>query len=281
MKFLMHHYPHTKEYFINSEFGFAFKKPNNNWSDIESAKGIAGAFQIMSIKSQFITEKNIENGFNNSPLGPLFTNVTIYYFFNPDTKTNVEITDSTYNNLINALVKQKGKQLLDTTQIPEQFNLFDMIIGKSFPPYDTTKAKGKKDYYEDLKNYRRKLIGFDTVEAKESFILSVFPKSYLPLYLQKLSLPAFYTTMSNAMGLNADKLVANENQILSGGEITLNNVKIKKKIISFQNKKWMMFTENEKYFYIIEISYSPQISSSTDLWDDLQDTLNSFTILTE
>jgi hypothetical protein len=145
--------------------------------------------------------------------------------------------------------------------------------------FDTTKEEDKKAFYDELIKFRREIIVFDTIEAKESFLLAIYPKSYLPDYLKNLKLPAFYTSLSTALGLNADKLVANETQILGGSEITLNNVKVKDRIISFQNKKWMTFTENEKYFFVIEISYSPQVSSSTSLWDDLQETLNSFTIL--
>ena len=255
----------TKNYFINSEFGFAFKKPNTNWSDIESSKGIAGLLKVMSAKSEFLTEKSLENAFKNNPLGPLYSNVTLVHFYNPGSKTEVIITDSTGNDLINGVVERYGRQILDTAS------------GFTF---DTTKEEDKKTYYDELIKVRRQIIVFDTIQAKESFLLAIYPKSYLPGYLKNLKLPAFYTSYSTALGLNADKLVANENQILVGSEITLNNVNVKKRIISFQNKKWMTFTENEKYFFVIEISYSPQVSSSTSLWDDLQETLNSFTILT-
>lgn len=256
----------TKQYFINSEYGFAFKKPNNDWSNIEVAMGVTGLYKIMAVKSDLITEKNLEAGFKQNPLGPLFLNASLFYFYNQGSKKNIVITDSTGNDLINAMINQKSKELLDTTY--------------GFP-YDTIKPENKKHYYDILRETRREIIGFVSAEIKDAFLLTVYPKDSLPIYLKKLKLSAFYTSYSVALGLNSDKLVANNNQILSGAELTLENVKMGSKILEIQSKKWLMFTENDKYFFVIELSYYPQISSSTNLWDDLQETLSSFTLLTE
>jgi hypothetical protein len=256
----------TKKYFINSEYGFAIKKPNNDWSNIEVVRGVGGLLKIMAVKSKFFTEENLQAGFKQNPLGPLFLNASYFYFYNHDSRKNIIITDSTGNDLIDAVLKQRSKELLDTS---------------SFSAYDTTKLEAKKEFYDELNDNRRTIIGFDTAEIKVAFLLSVFPKDSLPVYLKKLKLPAFYTSYSVAMGLSSDKLVANNNQILSGAELTLKNVKVGNKILELQSKKWFMLTENDKYFFVIELSYSPQISSSTNLWDDLQETLNSFTLLTE
>ncbi|UUF16718.1 MULTISPECIES: hypothetical protein [Flavobacterium] len=251
----------TNEYFINSEFGFAFKTPNKNWSNIKSEKGVDGLLKIINTKSELITKENIETGLKQNRIGSLILNGTYYYFENTESKTIVSVTDKTGNDMIDDLIKKESKILLDTTYFG----------------YDTTDIGEKKEYFEELSDYRRKLLGFDSFEAKESFVVSVLPKDSLT---PPLKLPSFYTSYSMVLGLNVDKLVANEKQILAGTEITLNNIKLNKQISKFQNKKWIMFTENEKYFFIVEISYSPQISSSTDLWDNLQDTLNSFTLLT-
>lgn len=254
----------TKDYFINSEFGFAFKKPNQSWTNIKSEKGIDGLLKIMQVKSKLITKENLELGFSKSPLGSLFKNATLYYFENLESKTNISFTDSTGNDLINDLIKERSKTLLDTNS----------LFG-----YDTTDIEDKKDYLDEILEYRKTILGLDTIVAKESFLLSIYPKDSLPDYLRKLKLPGFYTSYSIALGLNTDKLVANEKQILAGAELNLNNVTIKNTISNFQNKKWLMFTENEHYFFVIEINYSPQISSTTDLWDNLQDALNSFTLI--
>ncbi|WKL47909.1 hypothetical protein Q1W71_23540 [Flavobacterium pectinovorum] len=251
----------TNEYFINSEFGFAFKKPNKNWTNIKSEKGIDGLLKIININSKLMTKENIETELKQNRIGSLILNATYYYFENTESKTIVSVTDKTGNDIIDDFIKKESKILLDTSDYG----------------YDTTDIEEKKEYFEELLDYRKQLLGFDSLEAKEAFLLSVIPKDSLA---PPLKLPSFYTSYSMVLGLNIDKLVANEKQILAGTEITLNNVKFNKQISKFQNKKWIMVTENEKYFFIIEISYSPQISSSTDLWDNLQDTLNSFTLLT-
>jgi hypothetical protein len=256
----------TKEYFINSDYGFAFKKPNKSWTNVRSEKGLDGLLKIMQVKSKLITKKNLELGFSRNPLGSLFKNATLYYFENLESKTNVSVTDSSGNDLINELIKKRSNLLLDTN---------------SFLGYDTTDIEDKEDYLDEILGYRKSILGFDTIVAKEAFLLSIYPKDSLPDYLRKLKLPGFYTSYSIALGLNTDKLVANEKQILAGAEMNLNNVRIKNTISNFQNKKWLMFTENEQYFFVIEISYSPQISSTTDLWDNLQDALNSFTLIVD
>lgn len=256
----------AKDYFINSEFGFAFKKPNQNWTNIKSEKGIDGLLKIMQIKSKLITKENLELAFSRSPLGSLFKNATLYYFENLESKTNISLTDSSGNDLINELVKKRSKVLSDTNS----------LFG-----YDTTDVEDKKEYLDEILEYRKSILGFDSIVAREAFLLSIYPKDSLPDYLRKLKLPGFYSSYSIALGLNTDKLVANEKQILAGAELNLNNVRIKNIISNFQNKKWLMFTENKHYFFVIEISYSPQISSTTDLWDNLQDALNSFTLIAD
>lgn len=252
------------KYFISSEYGFAFKKPGPDWSAIDADKGVEALFKIMAVKSESFTIENIKEAFAAAPLGKLITNGALYYFYNVGSKTNIEITDNSGNDLIDALVLQHSKDLLDTAQLLS---------------FDTTKPDEKQDYHEELTDYRRELLGVDSLEAKNGFLLSIYAKSDLPPYLKKLKLPGFYNSISTALGFNADKLVANDKQILSGAEIVINNVKMKNAITTFQNKKWMMFTENEKYFFVVEIAYSPQISASVNIWDDLQETLNSFTLI--
>jgi len=252
------------EYYINSEFGFAFKKPNDNWSSIQIEKGISGIYRLMGIKSEYITEKSLEAALENDPIGKLFADSHHYYFINPESKTNISITDSTGNDIIEAYLSQLSQSLLDTS---------------NFYALDTTDNEDKVYFLEEMADYRKQLLGFDTLEVKEAFLLSVYPKESLPTYNKNMKLPAFFTSLSTAFGTNTDKLIANEKQILAGMEIQINNVIRGNEIVDFDNKKWILFTENEKYFFTVEISYPPKFSSSINRWDELQDILNSFTLL--
>lgn len=247
-------------YFVNSELGFAFKKPNKNWSKIQVERGVSGGFKLMGIESEFITEEKLTAGLQQSPLGKLYLNSTHYYFFNPDSQYTLNTTNSTGNPEIEATLKQ----------IAVSNNLFDL---------DTTDVEGKQAYIKKLQEYRRQLVGFSKLEIKEAFILTAFPKEFLPEYQKNLTLPSFFINISQIFGNNADKLIANEKQILAGTEIKLANVEIENKQTDLNNKKWFMFTENDHYFFLVEINYPASISSSISRWDELQNILNSFKLI--
>lgn len=257
----------TKDYFINSEYDFAFKKPNKDWSDIQSDRGVAGLYKLMAIKSELITQNALEEALKRNPLAPMVANASYFSFYNPKSKKDIVTTDSTGNDLIDAMVEKRSKELSDTSSFLRR--------------YSTTEADFKREFDTEIKNYRKNLVLFDTLGIRDGFVLSVFPKDSLPSYLRNLKLPAFYTYLTSALGLTSDKLAADNNQILGGAEITLKNIKLDNKVGELQSKKWMMFTENDKFFFTIELSFYPQVSASIDLWDELRETLNSFTILTK
>ena len=48
---------------------------------------------------------------------------------------------------------------------------------------------------------------------------------------------------------------------------------------AFASGDRVLFTENDRYFYVIEITYPLSLNSSIDRWDELQETLNSFALI--
>ncbi len=255
------------KYFVSSEQKFAFRLPNKkNWSQITKYTGVVGLFKLMEIDSDVISLESLVEGVMNNPLGTVISNMSLYYFENQASRTKISLTDSSSNKMIDYYMETAGRQLLDPAS-PEYL--------------DTTVAKNKTAYKEKMKRYRETLFGFRSFVAKESFLLYVLPKARLVENLKDMSMPAFFVSFSSFLGYNVDKLVANESQILIGSEIKMRNLDIGDNYGNFQNKKWMMFAENDQYFYVIEINYSPQITDSIDLWDELQSYLQSFVMLSD
>ena len=254
----------AKKFFINSEYNFAFKKPNKtDWTDIKKIVGIEGEYRLNGMKR----EENMvkwDSVLRLDSFSRVILNATSYYFYNPKSVTKVELTDNTSDYLIDNLLKLESKGVHDAAG---RFGL------------DTSTKEGQLKIQRHLDTLRRYLLSMSDFETKETFAVSIYPKDSLPSYMKNLKLPAFYSLTTTRSNFYAEKLIAEENQILSGAEITLTNVKLNGKKSDIQIRKWLLYAENEKYFFIINLQYSPQTSSSTALWDDLRATLNSFTFL--
>jgi hypothetical protein len=257
------------DYFVSSEYRFAVKQPDGRkWSAISSYNGLMETFKFQRITVGDIDFKNDKidpvawNTFlDNNPFFKFIDNGKFFMFEKTGSVMNVHTTDSSGNDYINKEMKRYGGLLLTI--------------------HDTTIREQRDKYLEELRNYHHELIGLDTIEAKVGGVISVFPKEALPPVLSRLTLSSFcfmYIRETNS-NMFTDKLVAVEDEILVGTEIELTNVIIANRTSDFNSKKYMVFTENEKFFYVIEITYSPQVNSSIALWDDLQEYLNSFTLL--
>jgi hypothetical protein len=194
----------------------------------------------------------------------MFINCTIYNFAQTEGKTSIVITDSSSNEYIENLIKLQSKRF---TNKKDEFYV------------DTNDIEGKKDLKDFVKNLRRTLIGFDTAQVENQFALFVFQERYLPASMSNITLAGFWGVYSAMYKNLTSKLVANEKQILVGTQITLHKAKIAGKIADFQTKKWTPMTEGNENFYVIEIVYYPLISSTTDYYDDLQETMNSFILI--
>lgn len=255
------------KYYINQEERFAFANPDTkNWSQVTHYSGIVGIFKIMEIDSDVLTMQTLANGLLNNPLGNVISDVSLYYFENQESRKTVSVTDSSGTDLVEYYYKKARRQLLN----PNSQNYID-----------TSKVENKKAYHIQLNRYRRSLLGFNSFVGKESFLLYVFPKNKLDESMKNTSLPEFFISLSSFLGLKTEKLVATRSQILIGSEIYLHQVLIGSVLGNYQNKKWMLFTENDNYFYAIEINYSPQLSKNIDLWDQLQSALQSFVLLSD
>jgi hypothetical protein len=257
-----------KKYFINSELGFAFKKPNNEWKEIKTSKGIKGLLQIMNFKGRFNYERAVHQATDNSPFYGMWDGTFYYVFEHSKSKTYVFSTDSSGTKDSEYAVEDYKTQLVNRESI---FYL------------DTTKKYDKERFNKAVVEYQKEIIGFDSAEMRNAFVLKVFPKDSLRKQMRDLTLPAFYSSNDFSMGVKTgiDKLVANQHQILVGMETNLSNMNVNNKITTLQSERWLLFSENEKYFYVFEICYSPQISPSIHIWEDLKDFMGSFTLLTE
>jgi hypothetical protein len=254
----------TKKYFINSEFGFAFKRPNKrDWTDIQKVVGIEGEYKLngLEIPKTMIKWDSI---LRTDSFSRVLLNANSYYFYNPRSVTKFEITDSTSDYLIDNLLRIEYHGILKIGDVSG---------------FDTATKEGQAKIQRHLDSLRRYLLSMSNFETKEAFVVSIYPKDSLPSYMKNLKLPAFYSLTTKNSDFYADKLIASDNQILSGDEITIYNVKLNGKLSKIQVRKWLLFAENDKCFFIINLQYSPQTSGSMSLWDDLRGTLNSFIFL--
>lgn len=76
-----------------------------------------------------------------------------------------------------------------------------------------------------------------------------------------------------------DTLVANERSILWSTTTTTTNVLIDGQLRELKEHIMSFLVENPKSIFLVSIYFSPQTSSSPDLWTELREMLNSFRVL--
>lgn len=289
--------------YIESNIGFAFKKPNSFWSDIRLINGMSEIFRLSGISK--VNTIKFKKYYRNDPLGAMFENSSHFYFESKE-KNMLYITDSSKTPSIEYLMRSQKKQdstrlkslkmdleyytnLLSSNDTKEKDSGISENVDEGFAirvsggiSNETLVELIKKDIAElktKMKNYSSKqFFIFDSLEAKSVFLLSVLPKKYLHPKFKDLSLASLFTQYANILGLNVDKVIADETKILCGLEITISNTIIENRNSDFTTKKWLCFIQNKDNFFVFELAY-PSTSSSTNRYDELQETLNSFVLL--
>jgi hypothetical protein len=169
-----------------------------------------------------------------------------------DTSVDVEITDETSNELLDRFLKSVSEAAL-------QENV------KLSPA--------------DIRGIRRRLLMVDRLKFSNEFVVNVFDKSIARKIPVKLSLASLFVLAAPALGLNVDHLVANEQSILTGVSVVLNNAKVNGQKKDFQVNRWVLFVENKERYFQVEIAYSPQVDPSIKIWEELRRVLSSFKVI--
>lgn len=242
--------PH--KYYVNSATGFRFKLPADEaFSKPAMLEGIEGLLAAKNAVLNPEIQQQLQTNLQVHPLGPAFQTVKIVRIAYGKSMT-VECTDDTTNELI------------------------DRILARV---KSIAKEQSVELTPEDLSKARRMAIGLDRLNFQDEFMVTVFDKRKLMEAPIKVTLPSLFVTLTSAMGLFTDKLVADEQSILGGVDLSLQNVKIDQKIGDFAVERWMLLTENKEAFFLVEIAYSPQTQEPLKVWEDLRDMMTSFRAL--
>ncbi len=237
-----------QQYFIDSMRGFSFEKPNRqHWSQPKLLLGLDAMLQAKNLLLTSEMREAMAAGLAVHPMGEMLKDVQVLRLVSGDSMV-IEITDLTSNELIDALIAKMQKS-------------------------------GEAPLSEaDLADFRRQTIGFERITFSNEFTISVYDKAKLQAGPIKPSLPTFFMTLASTMGLAVDRLVADEQTILAGISLTLHQVKINGQLKELRIDRWMLLAESSNSFYLVEIAYSPQTTSSIQIWEELRALMDSFRV---
>ena len=241
-----------QRHYIDSARGFFFEAPTTeNWSKPNVLSGFKALIEAKGVTLSPQLLEAYERNIAINPLGPMLRQAETVRLVSGES-LRVEFTDETSNELIDKIIENTIKD---------------------------AESKGVQLQDEDIVSLRRSALGVETLDFANEFTVAIFDKKKLVDLPGALSLPAFFTAISSTLGINLDKLVANENQMLTGGSVSLQKVRIDGSVKDFRVYRWMLMTESKDAFYMVEIAYSPQTAGSIQVWEDLRNLMDSFRLI--
>jgi hypothetical protein len=107
-------------------------------------------------------------------------------------------------------------------------------------------------------------------------LVNVFDKSTEEIRLKGLPDLVLLTTHFSAARVN--RLIAEENSdfIITQSSAAYDQIRMQGQMTSFTLESWVLFTEGEDAYYVVEISFTPQSGQPLQVWEDLQTYMDSF-----
>lgn len=255
----------ASDYYINSDYDFAFKKVDNNlWTKVKEYDGLDGFFELNFNKADSAYRIQLLEQIELSPVGQMITHQKMFQVANLNSSLSIELTDSTTNPQIDHQMKLVRESILKEEE-------YDLNDPDEIAALNDNLQEFKNSYFLNVRH----------LNFQNQFVVSVLPKSFLPDYLKTMSVSDFFKYSSEAIP-SISQLIATQNSILVKGVSTrFSNVLVNNKPGEFQSDKLLLYGENNKYFYIVEITYSPQANMPTQTWSDLEELQKSFTLISE
>ena len=194
---------------------------------------------------------------------PISSPLTFFSFDEPESHIDLKFTDSTEVGYLKPYKKSYYEQTLNALNQEYANNLQqNMYWADSL----TTVAM-------------QNVLTTTNIDFTARFKLMAFPKNAFDSGLEGLSLAGFYNVFSSSFGMNISKMVADKNAVLMGVNSLLENILIGGVPQDIEINRFTHFSENDDYFFVIEVSHSPQANKNTLQWKELSDVMESFRIL--
>lgn len=116
-----------------------------------------------------------------------------------------------------------------------------------------------------------------TITFNNAFAVEAYDKSLLGKF--KLSLASFATISLSAVEATLDKIVTNGDTITGIATVRFHKALVAGKASDLTLSRAFLFAEGTRYFYEVEIVYSPQTHEADARWTDLEQMLQSFKVV--
>ncbi|MCB0397576.1 MAG: hypothetical protein KDD36_13050 [Flavobacteriales bacterium] len=261
----------SNDYFIDSQLGIAFKKPSDKWTKVKAGRTMEELLRISGL-TESVDE--IRPQLSRNPYGQMLLDIDFFFFELPTEALPLVYTDSAGNDFINSIIEESRNET--------PYEKF-----RSFYPDSMANLMGEDSIHRvydfmlenEMASLRRDLVGIDSLRITERFQLIAYDKSLLAPHVSNLTLPGFTNIFMQIFGVSMEKLVASENGILMGSSITMDNMKLDGKVQTVTINRWVYFTESDSHFFLAEINHCPQLQSNVSYWDELQEVLESLTLV--
>ncbi len=238
----------SKETYIDSEIGFAFTKPENISIRIEPP--LIGIRSYLNSDGGNVSEKEFTQiisdaggYYGKGEIGNMLENMKCFRFIVGE-PISVELTDQSTSDYLEWVIPGLVQQ--------------------------------NKLQKKDIPNFRKQQFGNMPATLSNSFSITVFKKSYLESLPFKYNIVRLVLESSHSMRAWVKSIAADDRATLTALTVDIKNIKVNGLIKDLQIEKMSLYTENSKYFFHVESSYSPQTNSPEIVWKVLEEMIHSF-----
>ncbi len=240
-----------ESHYIDSTRGFSFERPNSgNWSDPQHLEGFDAVIDAKTPTLPSEVRERILSRVRVNPLGRMIRRMVVVRLTS-GAPIVVEITDDSSTEELDSTIERMREE---------------------------AEKKGESFDGEFARRLLKRTILFESINFSNEFTVTILEKKYAKGTGIKLSLPGLFLTFAGNFGFGVDKLVADENTILAAVTGNFERVNIDGRQKDFRVDRWMLMTERAERYYIVEVAYSPQTSSSVEVWRQLRQMMDTFRI---
>ncbi len=249
-------------YSILSNYRFAYRNlDTSRWSNLNQYTGISGIIEANAPSGNMDSLKKVyEREYSASPIYDAITNQVMFISENKNTPLNIVFTDSTSNpeikfDMARARAEMIRINKLDTNNIAQKEEL----------------AKSLKQYF----NYH--YLNNPNILYTNRLVITILDRKNMPLHLKNMSLANFFKSYLPTGEI--DEFSSKENRIFIKSANTYNHVSINGQPGNFRADIIYLLTKNDRFIYQVKATYSPQTSSTPEVYGTLNELINSFRLL--
>jgi len=264
------------DYYIDENKTFLFALPKTEgWSEPIIMNGLRAYIEKAGLETN---KTNVESFLKWNPyrdlLKCIFVDLSVHPYLDMVQCLDRSLLNSPYGIMLKmsySTVLEFGQPFEVEVKVNEgaPFNIFTKATSDSSASPDSAQAS-EIDTTEDE---------YTTLSYVNYFNITVLDKSAIPMDDDQLTLANYFLKNTINLSSNAEKLIANENNMLFTSSLEFKGARFMEWSRDIKIKRWVRMLEEPDKLYILEMAYSPDTDPKKVIWNDLKLIFESFALV--